>query len=147
MRSTLITKILLRGFLAISLFAFTQCTSTSGPEPDWAQKNKELIAEHKLTVREISGLPKNSIESNLEPAKVKSLDKIDSTTLYPGVNGKLFWGSGITVAVLQLAPNAQIPEETLPADRFLFVLEGSVNQSISGSPVNMGRWRRGPRAS
>jgi hypothetical protein len=56
-------KILFKGLLAISLFSLTQCTSTSGPEPDWAKKNEELIAEHKLTVRELSGLPKNSIES------------------------------------------------------------------------------------
>ena len=138
MRPTFTNKLIFKGLVALSLITLTQCTSnSSGPEPEWGAKNKELIAEHKLTVREISGLPKSSIESNLEAAKVKSLDNMDSVTLFPGVNAKLFWGTGITVSVMQLAPNAQIPEETLPADRFVFVLEGSVNQSINGSPVNM----------
>ena len=62
---------------------------------------------------------------------------MDSTSLHPGVNAKLFWGSGIMVATLQLEPNAKIPEEVLPADRFVFVLEGSIDQLINGSPVTM----------
>src|SRR5215213_3878567 len=137
MRSTLANKFLFKGLLALCLINLTKCTSTSGPEAEWTKKNEELIAEHKLTVRELSGLPKNSIESNIEAAKVKSLDNMDSVTLHPGVSAKIFWGTGNMVAVIQLAPNAQIPEETLPADRFVFVLEGSINQSINGAPVTM----------
>ena len=135
MRSTLTNKILLKCLFALSLIGFTQCTSTS--EPEWQRKNKELIAQHNLSVRKLSGFPKNSIESNIEAAKVKSIDNLDSTLLYPGVNTKIFWGSGTMVAVMQLAPNAQIPEETLPADRFVFVLDGSIDQLINGSPVTM----------
>jgi gluconolactonase len=41
------------------------------------------------------------------------------------------------VATLQLEPNAKIPEEVLPADRFVFVLEGSINQLINGSSITM----------
>ena len=66
MRSTLTNKFVSKSLLALSLISLTQCTSTSsGPEPEWAAKNKELIAEHKLTVREISGLPKklNRVQS------------------------------------------------------------------------------------
>jgi gluconolactonase len=39
------------------------------------------------------------------------------------------------VATLQLEPNAKIPEEVLPADRFVFVLEGTVEQLINGHPL------------
>ncbi len=39
--------------------------------------------------------------------------------------------------ILQLAPNAEISEEILPSDRFVFVLEGSIDQLINGSFVNM----------
>ena len=135
MRSTLTNKFVFKSLLALCLISLTQCTSTSsGPEPDWAKKNEELIAEHKLTVRELSGLPKNPIESNIGAAKVESLDNMDSVTLQPGVTAKFFWGAGNMVGVLQLAPNAQIPEETLPADRFVFVLEGSINQLINPPP-------------
>jgi len=137
MKPILINKLICNSLLAALAFVFTQCTSTSQHEPEWQKKNKELIAQHNLTVRELSGLPENSIESNLEPAKVKSIDNLDSTTLYPGVSAKIFWGSGTMVGVLQLSPGAKIPEEILPADRFVFVLEGSINQLINGSPVNM----------
>lgn len=137
MRATLTNKFFLKGLLAISLISLTQCTSTSGPKAEWASKNDELIAEHKLTAREISGLPEHNIKSNIDEAKVMSLDNMDSVTLHPGVTAKFFWGKGNMVAVLQLAPNAQIPEETLSADRFVFVQEGSVNQTINGTPVTM----------
>ena len=40
-------------------------------------------------------------------------------------------------AIVQLEPNAKIPEEDLPADRFVFVLDGSIDQLIDGSMVNM----------
>jgi len=145
MRSTLTNETFFKGLLVLSLFSLTQCTSTSGPGAEWTKKNEELIAEHKLAVREVSGLPTNSIQSNIEEAKVKSLDNMDSTTLYPGVIAKMFWGTGNMVAVIQLAPNAQIPEETLPAGRFVVVLEGSINQSINGCSVTMiGQKREAP---
>jgi gluconolactonase len=133
----IIKKFFFPAMLALSLIALTQCTNTSGSEPEWQKKNKELIAKHDLTMRELSGLPKTTIESNMEPAKIKSLENLDSTMLHPGVNAKIFWGSGTMVGVLQLAPNVQIPEEVLPADRFVFVLEGSINQLINGSSVTM----------
>jgi gluconolactonase len=53
------------------------------------------------------------------------------------VNAKLFWGSGTMLSVLQLAPNTKISEEVLPADRFVFVLEGSIDQLINGAFVTM----------
>jgi gluconolactonase len=123
--------------LATIAIATIKCTSTSGPVPEWQQKNDDLIKQYNLTRREVTGLPKPSIESNLEPAKVTGLDKLDSVVLYPGVSAKIFWGSGTMVSMLQLEPNAKIPEEVLPGDRFVFVLDGSIDQLINGSPVTM----------
>ncbi|HET9745057.1 MAG TPA: SMP-30/gluconolactonase/LRE family protein [Chitinophagaceae bacterium] len=137
MRSTLTKKIVCYGLLVTSLIILTHCSSTSGTEPEWKKTNKELITKYNLTERELPELPKTKIESNLEAAKVTSLDKLGSIALYEGVNAKLFWGSGTMIGILQLTPNAKIPEETLPADRFLFVLEGSIDQSIDGALVPM----------
>lgn len=137
MRAMRRNKIAFNGLLAVFIVTLTQCTSTSGTKPEWQDKNKELIAKYNLKEKELSGLPNTTIISNLEPAKVTSLDKFDSIALYPGVNAKLFWGSGTMISVLQLAPGAKIPEEVLPADRFVFVLEGSIEQMINGSPVTM----------
>lgn len=127
-------KLVISSILAAILFTATFCTS-SGPE--WQQKNEELISEHKLTVRELTNLPAISIESNLGDGKVKKVEQMDDTELYPGVSARLFWGSGAMVGVLQLEPHARIPEEELPADRFVFVLEGAIDQVINGSAVSM----------
>ena len=142
MRFILTGNIVFNGVLAIILIGFTNCNSSSGSESGWQAKNQELIKQHNLATKTLPGLPKNAIASNLEAAKVTSLDKLDSITMHPGVHAKLFWGTGTMVAILQLVPGAKIPEEVLPADRFLFVLEGSVDQSINGSPVTMNSKKR-----
>lgn len=126
-------KIFSIGLMAAILFLLTQCAS--GPE--WNKINKSLIKEYGLTVREIPGLPKTGIESNLEDGKVTSINTLPNTALYPGVNAKLYWGQGTMAGIIQLEPNASIPEEMLTVDRFVFVLEGSIQQLIDGSMVSM----------
>lgn len=113
--------------------AMIQCKTT----PEWHEKNQELIKQHNLEKRELSGLPANSLQSNLDFAKVTSLESITSTELYSGVKAKIYWGAGVMVARLQLEPNASIPEEELTVDKFVFVLEGSVDQLVGGAMVNM----------
>lgn len=132
MKSTLIKRIIYSSLIA-SMIILTQCTSV----PEWQKTNKGLIKEYGLDVRELPGLPKTNIESNLEPGKVTSLDNINSVALYPGVDAKLYWGMGTMAGVLQLEPGAEIPEEELPADRFVYVLEGSIDQLVDGKPVTM----------
>ena len=145
MRSTLTATTIFSALLVTIVIVSIHCTSASGPEPEWAKKNKELIKQYDLTERELAGLPESKVASNLEPAKVTGVYSLASASLHAGVNAKLFWGSGIMVATLQLEPNAKIPEEVLPADRFVFVLEGTVEQSIDGSPVTMtGQQREAP---
>ena len=41
------------------------------------------------------------------------------------------------VSVLQLQPNAIIPEEVLTADRFIFLLEGTVEHIVNGTTLSM----------
>ena len=132
MKRTIASRILLPGLLVSALIMLNQCSSA----PEWKQKNDELIKQYSLVGRELT-LPKTKVVSNLEAGKVTSLESIAGTELYPGVNAKLYWGQGTMTAVIQLEPNAQVPEEVLPVDRFLFVLEGEVNQLINGSNVNM----------
>lgn len=130
------TRIAFNILLIICVNCLLHCTS-SPYSSEWEKKNDELIAQYNLTAKELSGLPNTTIASNIEPAKVTSLDKLDSVALYPDINAKLFWGTGTMIGILQLAPNAKIPEEILPADVFVFVLDGSIDQSINGSTVTM----------
>lgn len=118
-----------------------QCTSA----PDWQKKNEVLIKQHNLVERQLSNLPEISLKSNLEPAKVTPLDSLASVELYPGVKANIFWGSGILVGMLDLQPHAKIAEEVLAGDKFVFVLDGSVDQLVGGSMVTlMGKKREDP---
>jgi gluconolactonase len=119
--------------LAIAMIA---CTGSS-PDDQWQDVNKQLIEKHSLKATELSGLPTTNIKSNLAPGKIQRVDGLDSTELHPGVSGKFMWGSGAMITILQFNPDAKIPEETIPADRFLFVLDGSVEHEIDGSPVTL----------
>jgi gluconolactonase len=121
--------------LAITIFAMVQCKQSTAP--DWQEKNEALISQHNLSVRALSDLPNNDIQSNLVAGKVINLDKVDSLELYPGVNAKIFWGTGTMVSVFQMAPNSKISEEVLSEDRFLFVQEGSINQLINESSFTL----------
>jgi gluconolactonase len=135
-----ITRLAFYSLFALSL---THCASKS--EPQWEKTNNELIAKYDLKPRELSGLPSTQVASNLEAAKVQSLDRIDSIELYKSVHAKIFWGSGTMISVINLEPNASIPEEILTADRFVFVLEGSINQLVNGALINMiGKKREAP---
>ncbi len=133
MKRTLTKNLIFPGLLAFFLLILTQCVTT----PEWQKKNKELIKQYSLTEKMLTGLPKTKIASNLVPAKVTKLDSVAAASLYPGVNAKLYWGTGTMTTILQLDPNAQIPEEALPVDRFLFVIEGEVSQLVDGSNVKM----------
>jgi len=133
MKSTFTIKTIFRSLLALSLVALIQCT----PMPEWQKKNKELIKQYALTERQLADLPDTKIVSNLEPGKVKSIDSLSTTTLYPGVTAKIYWGTGTMTGILQLEPNAEIPEEVIASDRFVFVVEGSIDQLVNGSFVNM----------
>ncbi len=119
--------------LVLILIIMVQCTSA----PEWQKKNNELIKQYSLTERQLTGLPKTKVVSNLQAGKVTSLDSIATTTLYPGVTAKLYWGTGTMAGILQLEANAKVTEEALPSDQFVFVLEGSIDQDINGSPVTM----------
>ena len=108
MKSMFNKKILSPGLMAMAVIILTQCTSA----PEWKTKNGELIKQYSLTGRELTGLPKTKVNSNLGAGKVTSLESIAGTELYTGVNAKLYWGKGTMTGILQLDPNAQIPEES-----------------------------------
>ena len=56
------------------LVSFLQCKTE--PKYEWSAVNDNLIKEHNLTVREITGLPEQVFESNLEAAQVKNIKSL-----------------------------------------------------------------------
>lgn len=133
MKAKTFINTILPGLLSVSLLLLTQCTG----KPEWGKTNDELIKQYSLTGRKLTGVPDTKINSNLEPGKVTKLENLNSTSLYPGVGAKLYWNSGALAGILNLEPNAVIPEEVLTSDRFVFVMEGSIEQLIEGNYVTM----------
>jgi gluconolactonase len=133
MKRTSMKKIIPGLLLALSLVIIVQCTS----KPEWQAKNDELIKQYSLTGRTLSDVPKTKIVSNLEAGKVVPVSSLTAVVLHPGVNAQLYWGQGKLAGVVTLEPNAEIPEELLTSDRFVFVMEGSIEQMIDGQFVTM----------
>ena len=119
--------------LLLLAFALAACTA----RPDWKAKNDRLIKEKNLPVRIRKDIPKSGVVSNLEAGVVTSINKLPVTDIAPGVKARLYWGKGTLIAWLTLEPGAEIAEETLPSERLMFVMKGSVEQLIKGTPVEM----------
>lgn len=126
-------NILMKLLLALPVMILVQCTGGSG----WEKRNKEVIKQYSIIGRERTDIPKTKIVSNLQPGKVTGLDSLPVTALHPGVSAKLYWATGKLIAVIHLDPNAQIPEENIEVDRFVFVMEGEIDQLVDGNFVNM----------
>jgi gluconolactonase len=119
--------------LIFSLLAVSACAS----KPDWKAKNDRLIKEKNLPVRIRKDIQKSNLVSNLEASVVTGINKLPVTDIAPGVKARLYWGKGILVAWLTLEPRAEIPQETLPSERLMFVMKGSIEQLIKGARVEM----------
>jgi gluconolactonase len=105
--------------------------------------NSELIKQYSLTGRILTDVPNTVISSNLKDDKDISLDSLKSTVIYPGVDAKLYLGNGALAGVLTIEPNAQIPDELLSSDRFVVVMDGTIEQLIEGNYVTMISRKRG----
>lgn len=81
--------------------------------------------------------PNAGITSNLKPGVLKKLKDIPEAQIAPGVKGRIFWGKGVLVSWMTLAHGAQIPQETLPCERIMVVMKGSVEQLINAAFVSM----------
>ena len=118
-----------------ALTLFSACKDSDVPK--WAEENQKLVVEYQLEVENLSNLPKNEIAPNLKIGEAVNLGDLEVLELHPGVTGTVFWSKGTMTSVLDLEPNALVEEEELPADRFLFVMEGSIEQLINGAYVSM----------
>ena len=103
----------------------------------WEAKNDALIKEHALQGRVRDDIPKSAVVPNLEPGTIFNFEKLPETQIARGVTARLYWGRGVLVGWLWLEPGAEIARETLPAERIMVVVMGSVTQLLGGAPVTM----------
>ncbi|SDF03457.1 gluconolactonase [Pricia antarctica] len=129
-RISIAKKVLYKILGIVVIFNFG-CNSSTKPE--WEKRNSELIKDNGFTIRELQDLPTSTLVPNLEFGNPMNINNLDSLELHSGVISKIFWGNGNLTSMLTLDPNAIIPKENLPANRFLMVMEGSGHLIINGS--------------
>ncbi len=130
----------IRKFARVSTFLITASivlTAACTKEPAWKAKNDRLIKEKGLTVRTRTDVPSSEVTPNIEAGIVTPFAKLPETELAPGVKAKVYWGKGVLIAWSILDPKAQLPAETLPSERLMIVMKGSVRQHVGVDSVAM----------
>ncbi|MDH3371790.1 MAG: SMP-30/gluconolactonase/LRE family protein [Gammaproteobacteria bacterium] len=105
--------------------------------PPWYAVNESLIEQHNVTVRTRDDITPTGIQSNIGEGKVSNIADLAAIELAPGVSAKAYWGSGNLMSFITLEPNAAIPAYTIEGERFMFVLNGDVQESADGELVTL----------
>lgn len=106
-------------------------------EPAWKAVNDQLIAENNINVRELSFNTETGVVSNLQDGVVTDMSDLAEIELAPGVKATPYWGRGNLICKVTMDPGSEIPRETLPSERIMIVMEGSVEQLVNGQMVEM----------
>lgn len=131
---------------AICLLLFISACKTE-KKPEWADVNQQVIAEYNVQGRTRTDVPNTGIKSNLEDAKVTNLKNLKEFTLEIGVTAKVYWGMGALMEIVEMEPDTRIPIRDVEGERFLFVLEGEIQELINGEPYTLtARKREAPGA-
>ena len=119
--------------VSIFLLSFAGCS----PESDWKTTNDRIIKEYNIEGRVRKDITETHIVSNLEPGIITNINKLPVTEIATGAKASMYWSKGNLVNWMTLEPGAEILKETLPSERLMFVMKGSVDQLIGGSFVTM----------
>jgi gluconolactonase len=131
-----------RAFLSCALIVsaasiLQSCSTGASKKPDWAKINKKILKEYKVVGRTRTDIPDTKVFSNLKDGVVDSLVNLPTFKLADGVTAKAYWGKATLVSFITLEPDASIPEGRVQGERFMFVLNGEVQELINGDYVNL----------
>jgi len=120
-------------------------TQSNSAAPEWGALNDQLIEQHNVAVRTRDDITPTGILSNIGEGKVSNIADLAAIELAPGVSAKAYYGSGNLMSFITLEPNATIPPYTIEGERFLFVLNGEVQELADGELVTLrGEERESP---
>ena len=128
--------------LTLAIFIFFLSFSGCTKKPEWKVRSDKIIKERSLERRVRKDIPETNVVSNLKPGVVSNINTLPITEIAPGAKAQIYWGKGNLINWMTLEPNAEIPVETLPGERLMFVMKGSVDQLINGSFVKMSALER-----
>ncbi len=134
------TKRIINNFLTVLFLAVSvSLLSSAGcsKKPEWKAISEKIIKERNIEGRIRNDIPETNVVSNLKPGVVTNITNLPITEIAPGAKARLYWGKGNLINWMTLEPRADIPIETLPSERLMFIMKGSVDQLINGSFVTM----------
>jgi len=129
-------------YLVLALLASSVSFSGCSKKQDWQIKNERIIKERNIKGRIRKDIPKSRLVSNLESGIKTNIKKLVAVEIASGARARLYWGQGNLISWMTLEPGAEIPKETLPSERIMVVIKGSVEQLISGNFVTMRALKR-----
>jgi gluconolactonase len=121
------------GTLIASLALAVACTQA----PEWKARSDKLVRAKNLATRIRTDIPRSRVVPNLQAGSVTNFNELPVTEIAPGVKAKVYWGKGVLVAWSILEPGAEIAHETLPSERLMIVMHGSIRQLIGENTVTM----------
>lgn len=125
-------------FIALGLlWVLSSCLNQNADRAAWADRNDKVIKEFDVQSRSRSDIQKSKIKPNIEAGEKINYNNLPDTELAQGVTAKAFWGKGGLMSFVTLEPNSSIPEKTIQGERFLFVLEGNIQELINGQYVEL----------
>ena len=124
----------------VVLFLLTiilSCKNLNSNRDIWEDRNDKVIKDYNVQIRSRSDIQDSGIEPNVEVANKLTIKDLPNTELAKGVTAKIYWGKGGLVSFTTLEPNSSIPEKIIEGERFLFVLEGKVQELLNGQYVEL----------
>jgi len=103
----------------------------------WADRNDKVIAEHDLEIRQRNDIQDSKLQSNIKAGEKINYNNLPTTQLAQGVSAKTYWGEGGSMSFIKMEPNSSIAEKTIQGERFLFVMEGNVQELVNGEYVTL----------
>lgn len=123
--------------IVITLIGASLLVQSCKSGPEWVKTNKKVIKEYKVKGRTRTDIPKTNVISNLKAGVVDSLINLPVFKLADGVTARAYWGKANLVSFLTLEPKAKLPEELIVGERFMFVLDGEVQELINGNYMTL----------
>ena len=131
-------KYILNKTIVLVLFwVLSSCLNQNADRASWSDRNDEVIKKHDVQSRSRSDIQESKIKPNIEAGEKTNYNNLPDTELAKGVTAKVFWGKGGLMSFVTLEANSSIPEKKIQGERFLFVLEGNIEELINGQYVGL----------
>ena len=127
---------LIASWVVVAGTALTVAAGCSTGGPEWADANRRVIEQNKVTgrTREVPSVRVPLALTDGEPVEASTLSTI---TIAPGVTATLGWGRGALLERIEMRPGAEYPSQTLNEELIVIGQEGSATIAFDGKTAEL----------